>query len=480
MTAVASHFIAGEEQRTGAQEVVRFDPADLRQPVVSYCAATEAELDAAAAAAAAAAPGWARTPGPQRAAVLHAAASLLEEQLEQAAAEITAEEGKTLREARGEVLRAVTTFRHAAEQARAAHGELADAEEPGTLIATRRRPLGVVGLITPWNFPLAIPVRKGAPALAFGNTVVLKPASATPSSALRLARVLAAAGLPAGAWNVVVGDGAIGQRLVRDERIAGISFTGSTAVGRAIGQELAARGAPFQGEMGGHSPVVVLADGDPERVAEIVAKGAFASAGQTCTATRRLIVVDEAYDAVLDAVVPAVRALRVGPGTDPATEICPLVGGPERDAVGAAIERTVAAGARVLCGGECPGGELAHGAYLSPALLGDVSAEMDIATEEVFGPVCAVLRAAGPEDAIRLANAVPYGLSASVVTRDIGSATRFLREIEAGMVHVNRETVGADPHMPFGGIKDSGVGPREQGSAARDFFTHQQTVYLHP
>jgi alpha-ketoglutaric semialdehyde dehydrogenase len=343
-----------------------------------------------------------------------------------------------------------------------------------------RRPLGVVALITPWNFPMAIPARKGAPALAFGNAVVLKPSSLAPGPALRLARILDAAGLPRGCWNVVVGRGDIGSALVEDERVDGVSFTGSTEVGRSIGRALVARGVPLQAEMGGHSPVVALADADPERVAEVVAEGAFVSAGQTCTATRRLIVEDRVYDDVLAAVVAATEALVVGPGQIESTRVCPLVGVSQRDQVGLAIERAVSDGAEVLCGGGSPGGDLSHGAFLMPALLGSVTPEMAIAKEEVFGPVCGVIRAADAEEAIEFANAGPFGLSASVVTTNIAQAMRFVREIQAGMVHINRQTIGADPHMPFGGLKESSAGPREQGRGAREFYTHEQTIYLHP
>lgn len=476
----AGHFIAGVERTDGDAVFTRVDPADARIEVGQYVTASDEQLHAAIEAACSAASAWRRTPGPSRAQVLHRAATLLEGEVDAAALEITLEEGKTLGEARAEVLRTVSTIRHAAEQARAPQGHLSEAEEPGTMIATTRRPLGVVGLITPWNFPLAIPARKGAPALAFGNTVVLKPSSLTPGPALRLARILHAAGLPPGCWNVVVGPGKIGRALACDQRVGGVSFTGSTEVGKSLESNLAERGAPFQGEMGGNSPVVAFADAEPQRVAEIVTAGAFISAGQICTATRRVIVDDAVYDAVLRALILATEALRLGPGRSPSAEVCPLIAIDQRDEVARAVERAVASGARLLCGGEVPDGDLSHGAFFTPALLGDVTGDMEIATTEVFGPVCSILRATDAEHALRLANDGPFGLSASVVTRDIGKALEFMREIEAGMVHINRQTVGADPHMPFGGMKDSARGPREQGLAARDFFTREQTIYLRP
>jgi aldehyde dehydrogenase (NAD+) len=431
------------------------------------------------AAAEAALPDWRSRPGPARARILHRAATLLEGDIEAAATELTREEGKTIGEAVGEVTRAVTILRFFAEQARSLAGETADSEEPGTLIFTRRRALGVVALITPWNFPIAIPAWKAAPALAFGNTVVLKPASLAPAPALRLARVLTEAGLPPGVLNVVVGEGsAVGDALVEHPAVRAVSFTGSTAVGQSLQARLGASGTRYQAEMGGHSPVVVLRDADVGQAAEIVANGAFLSAGQKCTATRRAIVEEPLHDDFVERLAGAASAMRVGNGLDPDVHVSPLVGSPQRDEVLAAIEHAQGEGASIAAGGSAPDGELGHGAFLQPTVLAGVERGMHIAEEEVFGPVCGVMRASSVEHAIELANAVRYGLSAAVVTRDIGAALRFVEGVDAGMVHVNRPTAGVDPHMPFGGLKASGSHFREQGRAAREFYTEEQTVYL--
>jgi aldehyde dehydrogenase (NAD+) len=477
--AIDGQFIAGENLYGDGEVEPRYDPADERVEVSRQQLATPDDAQLAVTAAVEAADAWARTPGPARAAVLHGAATILERDAAAAAAEITSQEGKPLAEAHAEVLRSAALLRFFAEQARGPDGEIADAEEAGTTIVARRRPLGAVALITPWNFPLAIPARKAAPALAFGNTVVLKPSTLAARPALRLARALHEAGLAPGCLNVVVGHESAAGRLVDHPALAAVSFTGSTAVGQAIAQRLAARGVPFQGEMGGHSPVIVLADADPELAAAIIAQGAFASAGQTCTATRRVIVEDTVHDAVRAALVRRARSLRVGPGTDAAAEIPPLVSSGHRARVLEHLDDAANDGAVVLHGGQAPGGDLRHGAFLTPTVLGDVSTSMRCAETEIFGPVCSIIRVADSADAIATANLGPYGLSAAIVTGNVSRATALAREIQSGMLHVNRPTVGADPHMSFGGVKASAAGPREQGRAAREFFTHEQTIYVH-
>jgi aldehyde dehydrogenase (NAD+) len=477
---IDGHFIAGGLVRGEGDEVIpRFDPADERVEVSRQRLATIADSEFAATAAAGAARTWARTPGPERAAVLHRAASILEQERDQAAREITSHSGKSVGEAVGEVTRSAVLLRFFAEQARQPDGEVADSEEPGTTIVARRRPLGAVALITPWNFPLAIPARKAAPALAYGNAVVLKPSSLAAPPALRLARVLSEAGLPDGCFNVVVGDGPAAEHLVGHPLLAALSFTGSTAVGQMIGRRLAEQGVPFQAEMGGHSPVIVLADADPDRAAAIIAQGAFGFAGQTCTATRRVIVEEAVHASVSRALVNRTRDLRIGPGTNATTQVPPLVSSVHRARVLEQLDDARTDGASLLHGGKAESGELRHGAYMTPTVLGDVSMEMRCAQTEIFGPVCGLIRVEGSEAAIIAANQSPYGLSAAIVTRDVARALALGREIESGMLHINRPTVGADPHMSFGGIKASGLGAREQGRAAREFFTHEQTTYAH-
>jgi acyl-CoA reductase-like NAD-dependent aldehyde dehydrogenase len=478
MTVTRGNFIAGMEAIPPDRALlVRKNPADEREVLVRHVSANAEDIECAFAIAREAGTEWGRTQGPRRAEILHRAATLIESDTGDAAAEISLHAGKTRRDADAEVARAASLFRFFAEQARNADGEIGDAEESGTTIFNRREPIGTVGLITPWNFPLAIPARKVAPALAFGNTVVLKPSPLAALPALRLAATLVAAGLPAGCLNVVVGDAEAGQALTESDHLDALSFTGSTTVGRLLIDRLASR-IPVQAEMGGHSPVIVLRDADLETAAEIIVRGAFQAAGQTCTATRRAIVEKSVYTPVLKRLVERASRLRLGPPIEPATDVPPLIASERRDAVEAELERALAEGAKLREGGRRPGGELHHGAYLQPTLLDDVTPEMRIAQREVFGPVLSLMTADDFDDALEIAERTPFGLSAAIVTNDLGKALEFARSVRTGMVHVNRPTVGSDPQMPFGGARDSSHGPAEQGLEARCFYTHVKTVYL--
>lgn len=457
------------------------DPADDRETVSSYDtldAVATAELCAAAARAA---PAWGGRPGPARAAVLHRAANLLAERAGAIARAITREEGKLESEALAETLRAVSILRFHAGEAERGHGELADGADPATLAFTRRRPLGVVALITPWNFPIAIPAWKLAPALAAGNAVVVKPASRAPGGTLALVAALHEAGVPADALQVVLGGAEVGGALAEDPHVRAISFTGSNAVGEALRARVAPRGVRFQGELGGSNPLVVMADADLEHAVAVAVSGAFGAAGQKCTATRRVIVEEPVYEEFLERLAAAARALRVGPGLDPASQVPPLVDRLAQREVLEAIEHALAHGARALAGAGAAGAGDAHGCYVAPTVLSDAAPGTPVIDAEVFGPVCAVLRARDVDEAIELANATPFGLSAAICTASLDGAMRFAHRIDAGMVHVNRPTPGADPHMPFGGVKaSSGSGYREQGRAAIEFFTEGQTVYVQP
>jgi acyl-CoA reductase-like NAD-dependent aldehyde dehydrogenase len=475
----AGNFIAGAfvPARSG-QEYERRNPADERETVAVYPRSAGTDVDDALTAAVAGHERWRALPGPQRAQVLHRAGTLLEEQAEEATREIVLEEGKTFAEASAEVARTLVVFRFFAEQARSIGGRTAESEEAGTVIYTRRRPLGVVVAITPWNFPLALPAWKCVPALAFGNAVVCKPASHAPGPTLRLARLLAEAGVPDGAFNVVIGTGGdVGDALINDPRVAAVSFTGSTAVGRRLESRLGQRGVRFQGELGGHSPMIVAADADLTQATTLTCESAFGSAGQRCTATRRVIVEEAVYDEFVEQLAEATRGIVVGNGLTPEARVPPLVSSKDRDAVRDAVEKAVADGARMVCGDE-PLDSLDHGAFMRPTVLADVSPDHEVAQTEVFGPVCSVLKARDFQHAIAVANEVRYGLSASVLTRDIGRVLTFVDRIDSGMVHVNRPTIGGDPHMPFGGLKASGTSYREWGEAAGQFFTEEQTVYV--
>jgi aldehyde dehydrogenase (NAD+) len=342
-------------------------------------------------------------------------------------------------------------------------------------VYTLRRPLGVVALITPWNFPAAIPAWKSAPALVYGNAVVLKVAQEAPLTGLHLASCLDDAGCPPGVFNVVVGRGsAVGTPLVRHPRVAAVSFTGSVAVGRQVRDEATALGKRVQLELGGHNPLLVLPDADLGRAAEAAYAGAFWSAGQKCTATRRIYVHDAVYDDFRRLLLDRIAQGKVGDPSDPETEVGPIVNERQLEDVLAAIEQARREGGTVLAGGE----RLDDEAYLvAPTLFEGVRDDAMLSCEEVFGPVTSLYRFSSLDEAIARANAVEYGLSAAIFTSSLEATRRFVTEVEAGLLMVNRQTAGADVHVPFGGIKGSGFGPHEQGRAALEFYTEVVTVY---
>jgi acyl-CoA reductase-like NAD-dependent aldehyde dehydrogenase len=474
---VAPLYIAGEWRRTDRL----FASTNPARPEETVCLAAAAGVDDVAdayAAAAATAPGWRRTPGPQRAAVLHRAAAILDAAGDDIGREITREEGKTLAEGVAEVARAADILRFHAGEALAARGEVHPASLHETLLYSIREPLGVVAIITPWNFPIAIPAWKIGPALAHGNTVVFKPSELTPLGAHRLVEALAAAGLPPGVCNLVHGDPAeIGEAVTGDDRVSGLSFTGSEPVGRAIQAAAAPRGVKVQLELGGKNPIIVLDDAPLDLAVELTIRGAMLSTGQKCTATSRAIVLPSVAEAYRDALDRRVRDLRCGDPQDPATDLGPLVSSPAREKVVGYLELAADEGHRLVTGGPSavPDG---GGWFVPPTVYDRVDPDSRLGTEEVFGPVVGIIPAADVETAIAVANASRYGLSASLVTRDLGAALAFAREVEAGMVHVNSETTGAEPHAPFGGVKGSSSHSREQGPAAREFYTDVKTVSI--
>ena len=353
-------------------------------------------------------------------------------------------------------------------------GEVLPPNAAGSMLLTRRRPRGVVGLITPWNFPVAIPVWKLAPALAWGNVAVLKPSPESTACALRLAEAL---DLPAGVLQVVPGGGGAGRAMVEHPGIDAVSFTGSAAVGHDVAKAAAAHGIPAQAEMGGQNPVVVLADADLEAAAVAVASAAMGYAGQKCTAARRVIAVGTAARDLPEALVARVEALKVGDPAASDTVVGPLITSAARDRVAAAVDAARSSGARVLTGGARLDGE---GWFYTPALVDGVGADQELAREEVFGPVLAMFAASDLEEAVRMANATRYGLVAAVFTRDLGVALDAATRLEAGLVRINAPTTGVDFHAPFGGDKGSGHGGREQGRAARDFYTSTTTITIAP
>jgi len=469
----AQHLIDGEW--VGDPALERRNPACPDEIVFESAEATEATLSEAVESAEHAAAGWRRTPSTVRGTILSDAAQILISRHKAIATDLVREEGKTLKDALGEVRRAIDVFRYFGGEGWRPDGTTVPSAFPDTMVYTRREPLGVVGAITPWNFPIAIPAWKIAPALVSGNTVVLKPAGLTPLSSLHLARALVDAGLPRGVLNVVLGHGGTaGRALVADPRVAAISFTGSIGVGASIAATAQGRGARVQLEMGGKNPLVILEDADLDRAVSLAATGAFGQTGQVCTATSRVIVVDAVHDEFVDRLVAAARAFTPGDGLDPRSAMGPVVSDGQLAQDREYLEIAVKEGAEVLAGDDEPDGLLQGAAVVVGVAEGD-----RIAQEEVFGPVAAVLRASDLEDAIRIANATPYGLAAGVVTSSIPSAHRFVEQVQAGVVKVNRPTNGLDLTVPFGGVKASSSNTfREQGFTATDFYTWTKSVYL--
>jgi aldehyde dehydrogenase (NAD+) len=446
------------------------DPADV---IGEWAEADGAEVAAAVARARAAAPEWAGTAAPARAAALGNAAGALAERAAEVTDLVIREVGKPRSEAAGEVARGVAILRYYAQLALLPDGETIPAATPGTLLLARHRPVGVAALITPWNFPVAIPLWKAAPSLAFGNATVLKPAGASTGVALLLHEIVAAH-LPAGVCQVVLGDAGPGRALTDHPDVAAVSFTGSVPVGRGVVARVAARGGRVQAEMGGQNASIVLADADFGRAATAIAYAAMGYAGQKCTATSRILVEDAAYEEFRSALVAAIEGLGVvGPGDDK-TLVGPVIS--ER-ARASALAAVAASGGQVVTGGAALD---APGYYLAPTLVELGGPAGPLATEEVFAPVAALLRVPTAGAAVQIANGVSYGLVASVFTRDLSRALTMVDQLDAGMVRVNAPTSGVDFQAPFGGAKQSSYGPREQGLAAREFYTETRTVTIVP
>ena len=471
-----ANYIAGEwRPSAGGDTYEKRNPARPEEVVGEFPSSTREDVDLAVQAAEDARREWARGPIARRAAVLTAAAALIEKRAEAIAQDMTREMGKPLREARMEAARAAQILRYSAGEAFRPVGELFEQAVTGGPVYTVHRPVGVVGLITPWNFPAAIPVWKLAPALIYGNTIVLKLAQDSPLTGLHIVRALDDAGLPAGVLNVVIGRGsAVGTPLVEHPGVRAISFTGSVPVGEGIREAAGRLGKRSQLELGGHNPLVVMADADLGRAAEASYAGAFWSAGQKCTATRRIYVQDGAYDEFRERFLARVDSGRVGDPADPETEVGPLVNESAMDDVLGAIEKGRSEGGSVAAGGSRADDD----AYLvAPTVFEDVADDAMLSCEEVFGPVTSLYRFGDLDEAIERANAVEFGLSASLFTSSLPATQQFVDSLEAGILHVNSQTAGADVHVPFGGVKGSGFGPHEQGRAAREFYTEVVTVY---
>jgi aldehyde dehydrogenase (NAD+) len=473
---IGGKWVESESEKTALNE----NPADTRDLLGVMPLSTAAEARRAVAAAKAAFPAWRDTPAPVRGRILFRAWELMDREKEALARLLTREEGKTLKESMGEIQRTINILEYIAAEGRRLGGETVPSELRRNFCYTVRQPLGVVACITPWNFPVAIPVWKMAPALVSGNTVVFKPATLTPETGALVVSIFERAGVPEGVLNMVLGSGAtVGNALLDHPDVRAVSFTGSNEVGAEIYGRGARRMIRVQCEMGGKNPVVVLADADLDLAVEACAQGAYGSTGQRCTATSRVIVEEAVADAFVEKLVARSRAVRVGNGAESAVEMGPAVDLAQFDTDLRYIEIGRQEGARLLCGGRrLSGGDLDQGYYVEPTVFDHVAVSMRIAQEEIFGPVVSVIRVRGFEEALAAANSVRYGLSSSIFTSDVTRAFRFVDEIEAGIVHVNSGTPGGEAQLPFGGTKDTGVGPREQGSAAVEFFTELKAVYV--
>jgi len=471
----AKNYIGGEWRESASGEnYEKRSPWRPSEVTGVYPASDVADGRAAIEAAGRAFAGWATLPPAQRAAFFGNAANAIEARAEQIAQDMTAEMGKPLRESRLEAMRAATILRFAAGEAWRPIGELYAPSVPNQRLYTLRRPLGVVGLITPWNFPIAIPVWKLAPALIYGNTVVLKLGYEAPRTGLHLAECFAEAGLPAGVLNVLTGAGSkVGAELVRNPNVRAISFTGSVPVGHSVREEATARNCRVQLELGGQNPLVVMADAELDRAVEAAYAGAFWSAGQKCTATRRILVQDAVYDDFRERMVARIAAGKIGDPADPDVEVGPVVNEGAMEEILGAIARAHKDGT-VLAGGERADED---GYLIAPTLFEGLADDAELSCEEVFGPVASLYRFDAFDEAIERANSVRFGLSAALFTRDLHVVQRFSEEIGAGIIHVNSQTAGADVHVPFGGVKESGWGPHEQGRAAIEFYTETVTVY---
>lgn len=477
-TVAVRGYIGGEFRPSGSEgSFSSLNPSRASEVVARVPEGAPADVSAAVDAAVSALPGWRRLPGPARAEHLHRWAAAIEARREELARAVVREVGKPIGEARGEVARCVVILRYYAGDAVRSVGEVIPAQGAGVMQFTVREPLGVVGLITPWNFPLAIPLWKAAPALAFGNTVVLKPAEHSSYIAMLLAETAAAAGLPAGVFNVVPGAGpVVGDALLRAEPVRAVSFTGSTGVGARVAAIAAERNIRYQTEMGGKNVAIVLADADLERAARLTAAGAMRYAGQKCTATSRVVVAREVEDKFVELLRSEIAALPLGPVDDDAAAVGPLIDEASFERVRSAIAGV--SGELVVGGGSPSDPRLEGGWFVEPTVARGVDPDSSLAQDEVFGPVLALFAADDVGEALALANRTRYGLSASLFTRDLGAALEYIREIEVGLVRVNGDTTGVDPHAPFGGFKASSSGSREQGPAAREFYTEIKTVQI--
>lgn len=481
MSQTFQNYINGQWRAAASGEY--FDnrnPADWEEVVGRFPSSNIVDLNQAVTAARAAYNDWRLTPAPKRGEIIKRAGDLLTKYKEEIAQLMTREMGKVLLETRGDVQEGIDTAFYAATEGRRLFGHTAPSELPNKFCMSVRTPIGVAGIITPWNFPLAIPTWKIFPALVCGNTVVFKPASDTPATATRFVEILLEAGLPANVIQLVHGGGAaVGMPLVEHDEVNLISFTGSTNVGKQISAAAAKNLKRVSLELGGKNAQIVMPDADLELALNGVLWGAFGTTGQRCTATSRLILHEAIHDKFLSLLVKRAEKLRLGNGLDPNTEVGPLINPQQKETVASYVKIAQREGAKLETGGEpYTQGECRRGNFFLPTIFSSVQPEMRIAQEEVFGPVLAVLKVRELAEAIRVLNNTKYGLSSSIYTRDVNGAFTAMRDIEAGITYVNGPTIGAEAHMPFGGVKETGNGHREGGWPVYEFFSETKTIYV--
>lgn len=475
------NFINNEWKQSSDQDVIAsYNPANKEEVVGLVQKSSKSDLDEAVNAAHNAKKGWRKLGQVARGQLLYKVADILEENLEDIAVTMTREMGKTLPEAKGETARGVAILRYYAGEGMRSDGDTIPSTDPEALMFTRRTPLGVVGVITPWNFPVAIPIWKIAPALVYGNTVVFKPATEAAVTAAKVVECFAKAGFPQGVLNFITGSGSvIGQGLIDHPLLNGITFTGSEGVGKNVAKSATDRGIKYQLEMGGKNPVIVAKDADLQLAVDAVLSGGLKSTGQKCTATSRVIVEADIYHQFKELLLNKIDEITIGDGLKDGIWMGPCASEGQFNTVCSYIEKGKQEGASLIYGGEVlTDAEYQNGFFVRPAVFENVTSDMMIAQEEIFGPVLALLKVDSLEKAIDIANDSKYGLSASIFTRNISSFLRFIDDMEAGLVRVNAESAGVELQAPFGGMKASSTGSREQGEAAKEFYTSIKTVFV--
>jgi len=480
-TKVYKNFIDGEwvEASTG-QTFEDRNPADTRDVIGIFQRSGKADVDAAVGAAKQAFAKWRLIPAPRRAEIIYRAAEMLMERKEDYARDMTREMGKILKETRGDVQEAVDTAYYMAGEGRRMFGPTTPSELPNKFAMAVRQPIGICGMITPWNFPMAIPSWKLLPALVCGNTCVIKPAQDTPLSTFNLVRVLYDAGLPRGVVNIVTGFGSeVGTPLTEHADVRAISLTGSSAVGRIVGTTAAKSFKRCSLELGGKNPMIVLDDANLDLAIEGGLWGGFGTTGQRCTATSRIIVQKGIYGDFIERYVERAKALKVGNGLDETVEMGPAINENQLKTDLSYVDIGKAEGARLKCGGNrLDKGEYQNGYFMEPTVFVDVDRKMRIAQEEVFGPVVSIIPCDDLEDAIEIANGIDYGLSSALYTKDVNRAFTAMRDLDAGITYINAPTIGAEVHLPFGGVKATGNGHREGGLGAIDFYSEWKSIYV--